>query len=443
MQAYDIIAKKRNGYSLTPEEIRFFVDGYVNGNIPDYQVAAWCMAVYFRGMTAAETTALTYAMVASGDTVDLSPIPGIKVDKHSTGGVGDTTTLILAPLVAAMDIPMAKMSGRGLGHTGGTLDKLESIPGFQVDLSRRQFIHQVKTLGLAIAGQTTDIVPADKKLYALRDVTATVEAMPLIASSVMSKKIAAGADAILLDVKVGTGAFMHTRDQAIALAETMVAIGRQLGRRTVALLTAMDQPLGNAVGNALEVIEAIAVLRGEKLINGVPVSVDLREITLELAGRLAFLAGKTETVVAGRSLAEKSLVSGAAAERFARFVSAQGGDDQVLTAPETILPQACYRKTVPASIDGWVCRLDAWAIGRAAAMLGAGRTKKEDMIDYAAGVLLYKRVGERVTAGEPLAELHYNTAGMVTQAQTLIAQAFTIEQAKPGQKQSLILGEVG
>ncbi|ABZ82935.1 pyrimidine-nucleoside phosphorylase [Heliomicrobium modesticaldum Ice1] len=471
MRAYDIIAKKRDGGELTAEEIRFFIHGFAKGKpfvnqeanalrsgdeesldngerhcVTDYQAAAWAMAVFLRGMTEAETAALTEAMVTSGETVDLSPIPGIKVDKHSTGGVGDTTTLILAPLVAAMGIPVAKMSGRGLGHTGGTLDKLESIPGLSIDLSREKFLAQVKDIHVAVAGQTANLVPADQKLYALRDVTATVESIPLIASSVMSKKLAAGADAILLDVKVGRGAFMKNQDDAKELARAMVAIGNRLGRRTAALLTAMEQPLGNAVGNALEVAEAIAILANRDECGFGPISADLRTVTLELAARLAWMAGKADSVEAGLHLAETTLTSGAALERFRRFVAAQGGDSRVADAPETLLPQASIRQPVRASHGGLVTALDAMAVGRAAALLGAGRQQKGDPIDPAVGVVIHKRIGDTVKAGDVLAEVFANDSRWQAAAQA-VSDAYAIG---PGGEEEngalaplpLILGEV-
>ncbi|MBM7865157.1 thymidine phosphorylase [Heliobacterium gestii] len=447
MRAYDIIAKKRDGGELTAEEIRFFIHSFAKGDaVTEDQAAAWAMAVFLQGMTAAETAALTEAMVTSGETIDLSPIPGVKVDKHSTGGVGDTTTLILAPLVAAMGIPMAKMSGRGLGHTGGTLDKLESIPGLSIDMSREDFLAQVRSIGVAVAGQTADLVPADKKLYALRDVTATVESIPLIASSVMSKKLAAGADAILLDVKVGCGAFMKNIDDARELARAMVAIGQRLGRRTAALLTAMEQPLGNAVGNALEVAEAAAILANRDDCGFGPLSTDLREVTVELAARLAWMAGKADTVEAGLDLAEQTLLSGAALDRFRRFVEAQGGDSRVVDEPERLLPQAAIRRPLFAAQAGIVTALDAMAVGRAAALLGAGRTRKADPVDPAVGVVLHRRIGDAVEAGDKLAEIFANDDRWQGAAQAL-GDAYTIGRGDRHEREGwakppLILGEV-
>lgn len=439
---YDIIAKKRDGNELTEDEIQFFINGYVRDEVPDYQAAAWCMAVYLKGMTARETAALTQAMVNSGETMDLSLIPGIKVDKHSTGGVGDTTTLRLAPLVAAMGVPVAKMSGRGLGHTGGTLDKLESIPGFRCDLSRDVFNRQVQTIGLAVAGQTGNLVPADKKLYALRDVTATVESIPLIASSVMSKKLAAGADAILLDVKVGAGAFMKTPEEALILARTMVEIGTNLRRKTAALLTNMEQPLGNAIGNALEVSEAIAILRGESDLGLGGVSQDLRQVTVKLAARMAWMAGRALSVADGMVMAERVLASGQALERFQQLVVAQGGDGRIIEDPWGFLIQAKHREPILASGSGFVYRLDALALGQAAAALGAGRERKEDMIDPSVGVVMHKRVGDQVKAGETLAEIHYNTYSGKERALELIANAYSIGEKDNCPFMPLIIGEV-
>ncbi|MBC9784868.1 pyrimidine-nucleoside phosphorylase [Heliobacterium chlorum] len=442
MRAYDIIAKKRDGQALTGEEIRTFIHGYARGDIPDYQAAAWSMAVYLKGMNVQETAALTEAMVTSGDQMNLSPIDGVKVDKHSTGGVGDTTTLILAPLLSAMAIPVAKMSGRGLGHTGGTLDKLESIPCMKVDLSTDEFIGQVQRIGIAVAGQTANLVPADKKLYALRDVTATVESIPLIASSVMSKKLASGADAILLDVKVGRAAFMKTKEEALKLAQAMVDIGSRLGRRTMALLTSMEQPLGNAVGNALEVAEAVAILANQSDCGFGPVSADLKKVTLELAARLAWMAGKASSVEEAMVLAEEKLSSGEALARFRLFVEAQGGDGRVVENPEEILPRSTYREPVRAKKAGIVTSLDGLIIGQAAAGLGAGRSKKEDAIDPAVGVVIHKRIGDPVEPGDVLAEIFANGRGR-DEVRQLVYSAYTIsEGSAQAPTLPLILGEV-
>ncbi|MFC3803101.1 pyrimidine-nucleoside phosphorylase [Cohnella sp. GCM10012308] len=398
MRAVDIIRKKRFGGELSEDEIGFLIKGLVDGTIPDYQISAWSMAVCYMGMTDKETAALTLAMANSGDTVDLSSIAGIKVDKHSTGGVGDKTTLIVAPLVAACGVPVAKMSGRGLGHTGGTIDKLESIPGFRTELSRDGFFAQVDEIGVAVIGQSGNIAPADKKLYALRDVTATVESIPLIASSVMSKKIAAGADAILLDVKTGDGAFMKTPEDAAILATAMVAIGNQVGRRTVAVISDMDQPLGRTIGNALEVREAIEVLRGEG-------PEDLREVSLVLASHMLILGGVSDDTDAARQRLEAAISSGEALRKFAAFVTAQGGDPGV-TEDLSKLPQAPLHLPVPAAGEGYVLGIEAEAIGLAAMTLGAGRATKDDVIDYAVGIELAAKPGDFVREGDLLATLY-------------------------------------
>lgn len=398
MRAVDIIRKKRFGGELTEREIAFMIAGLVDGSIPDYQISAWAMTVCFMGMTDKETAALTLAMANSGDTVDLSAISGIKVDKHSTGGVGDKTTLIVAPLVAACGVPVAKMSGRGLGHTGGTIDKLEAIPGFRTELSREDFFAQVNELGVAVIGQSGNIAPADKKLYALRDVTATVESIPLIASSVMSKKIAAGADAILLDVKAGDGAFMKTPEDAAKLASAMVAIGNQVGRRTVAVISDMDQPLGRTIGNALEVREAIEVLRGEG-------PDDLREVSLVLASHMLVLGGAAEDTETARVRLEAVISSGEALGKFAALLAAQGGDPDV-TKDLSRLPQAPLKLPVASTQEGYVLGIEAEAIGLAAMMLGAGRATKDDQIDYAVGIELSAKPGDFVREGEPLAMLY-------------------------------------
>lgn len=433
MRAYDIIRKKRDGGELSQEEIEFMVQGYTSNEIPDYQMAAWAMAVFLRGMNARETADLTMAMVRSGDQVDLSGIAGIKVDKHSTGGVGDTTTLVLAPLVAAAGAPVAKMSGRGLGHTGGTLDKFESIPGFRVELNKEEFIRNVNTVGAAVVGQTGNLAPADKKLYALRDVTATVDSIPLIASSIMSKKIAAGADAIVLDVKTGSGAFMKTLEDSFALARAMVAIGQEVGRKTVAVITDMDQPLGRAIGNALEVKEAIETLRG-----GGPS--DLRELCLTLGAHMVTLAGKAANPAAARARLEELLQNGQALAKFKEMVAAQGGDPRVIDQPE-LLPQA--QKVIPllAEQDGYVARIEAEELGIAATMLGAGRETKESKVDLAVGLVVNKKVGEAVAAGEPLVWLHVNEERRLAEVMAKVKAAFTISSQQPAPA-TLIYGEV-
>lgn len=398
MRTVDIIQKKRDGRELTSEEIAHLVRGYTEGTIPDYQMSAWAMAVFFQGMTARETADLTMEMARSGEQVDLREIRGIKVDKHSTGGVGDTVTLVLAPLVAAAGVPVAKMSGRGLGHTGGTIDKLEAIPGFAVELSRERFIDQVNRHGIAVIGQSGNITPADKKLYGLRDVTATVDSIPLIASSVMSKKIASGADAIVLDVKAGSGAFMKTLDDSIRLAQAMVDIGTQVGRETVAVITDMEQPLGNAVGNALEVKAAIETLQGKG-------AKDLLAVCMELGVRMLLLGKQAQTYDEARSKLERTLASGAALAKFKEFVAAQGGNADVVDRPE-LLPMAKRIVSVAAEADGYVARIAAEEIGLAAMSLGAGRETKESAIDLSVGIMLRKQSGDRVKKGDVLAELH-------------------------------------
>lgn len=400
MRMVDLIEKKRDGWELSKEEIDFIIQGYTKGTIPDYQMSAFAMAVFFRDMTASERANLTMAMVQSGETIDLSAIEGIKVDKHSTGGVGDTTTLVLAPLVAALDIPVAKMSGRGLGHTGGTIDKLESISGFNVEVTKDKFIDLVNRDKIAVIGQTGNLTPADKKLYALRDVTGTVNSIPLIASSIMSKKIAAGADAIVLDVKTGAGAFMKTEKDAYKLAHTMVSIGNSVGRKTIAVISDMTQPLGFAVGNAIEVKEAIDTLRGVG-------PEDLTELVLTLGSHMVCLAGKAESDEEARKKLIEVMKNGKAIEKFKLFVTNQGGDASVVDNPEK-LPQADYKIDVPAKEDGFVAEIVADQIGTAAMLLGAGRSTKEDTIDLAVGIMLRKKVGDKVKKGEPLVTLYSN-----------------------------------
>lgn len=401
LRMVDVIAKKRDGGLLTKEEITFFVDGYTEGSIPDYQASAFLMAVYFKGMTAEEQAHLTMAMVESGDQIDLSAIEGIKVDKHSTGGVGDTTTLILVPLVAACGVPVAKMSGRGLGHTGGTLDKLEAIEGFHIELTKEQFAEQVNELKLAVIGQSGNLTPADQKVYALRDVTATVDSIPLIASSIMSKKIAAGADAIVLDVKSGEGAFMKTLEDSKALAESMVAIGNEVGRQTMAIISDMSQPLGNAIGNALEVVEAIETLNGEG-------PEDLTELCLVLGSQMVVAGGKAETLEEARAMLENVIKDGSALELFGELIEAQGGNKAIVHDP-ALLPTAKFQIPVAASRSGYITKMEADDIGIAAMLLGAGRATKEDEIDLAVGIVLEKKIGDAVKEGEPIAVIHANT----------------------------------
>ncbi|QOQ54999.1 pyrimidine-nucleoside phosphorylase [Bacillus amyloliquefaciens] len=400
MRMVDLIVKKQNGKELTTEEIQFFVKGYTDGSIPDYQASALAMAIYFQDMTDQERADLTMAMVNSGETIDLSAIEGIKVDKHSTGGVGDTTTLVLAPLVAALGVPVAKMSGRGLGHTGGTIDKLEAIEGFHVELSKDEFIKLVNRDKVAVIGQSGNLTPADKKLYALRDVTGTVNSIPLIASSIMSKKIAAGADAIVLDVKTGAGAFMKTDEDAVNLAKAMVRIGNNVGRQTMAVISDMSQPLGFAIGNALEVQEAIDTLRGEG-------PEDLNELVLTLGSQMVVLAKKAGTLEEARTKLQEVMKNGKALEKFKEFLSNQGGDASVVDDPSK-LPQAAYKIDVPAKEAGVVSEIVADEIGVAAMLLGAGRATKEDEIDLAVGIMLRKKVGDKVEKGEPLVTLYAN-----------------------------------
>ena len=402
MRMVDLISKKRHNIELTTAEIEWIINGYTNKEIPDYQMSALLMAIVFNDMTKAERLALTQAMVNSGDVVDLSAIEGVKVDKHSTGGVGDKTSLILGPLVASMGVPVAKMSGRGLGHTGGTLDKLESISGMKIEIEMDQFIQQVNDIKLAIIGQTGNLAPADKYLYALRDVTGTVESIPLIASSIMSKKIAAGADAIVLDFKFGAGAFMKTLDDAKELATAMVEIGRDAGRETVAFLTDMNQPLGFAIGNALEVKEAIETLSG----NGPK---DLEELVLQLASHMVVLAKKAANTEQAYAQLKEKLQNGEALQKFKEFVAAQGGDTSQIENPE-LLPTASSVIPVTATEAGYVEKIDALSIGIAAMKLGAGRATKEDTIDMGVGVVLNKKVGEAINQGDVLAYVHTNQA---------------------------------
>lgn len=400
MRMVDIIEKKRNGFKLSEEEIKYFVEGYTKGDIPDYQVSAFLMTIFYEDMSDEEITSLTLSMANSGDTIDLTNIEGIKVDKHSTGGVGDTTTLILAPLVASLGVKVAKMSGRGLGHTGGTLDKLEAIPGFKIDMTDRQFIDLVNKSNVAIIGQSGDLAPADKKLYALRDVTATVDSIPLIASSIMSKKIAAGADAIVLDVTTGEGAFMKSIDDARRLAETMVRIGNISGRQTMAIISDMSQPLGEAIGNSLEVVEAIETLQGKG-------PEDLTEMCYVLGSQMLVLAHRTETIEEARILLEGALKSGAALEKFREMIKNQGGDDSVIDNPQKMLT-AKYKIDLPSRQSGVISKIVANEIGISAMLLGAGRETKDDVIDYAVGLILHKKVGMPVEKGESLLTIHSN-----------------------------------
>lgn len=422
MRMVDIIEKKRNGHSLTEEEIRFFVQGYTDGAVPDYQASALMMAVYFQGMTGQETAVLTQAMVDSGDTIDLSSIKGHKVDKHSTGGVGDKISFLAGPMVASVGVPVAKMSGRGLGHTGGTIDKLESIAGFNVEITKEEFIEYVNKNKLAVAGQTGNLAPADKKLYALRDVTATVDSIPLIAGSIMSKKIASGADSIVLDVKTGSGAFMKSLDDAEALAKEMVSIGKNLGRNTIAVISDMNQPLGYEIGNANEIKEAVEVLRGAQ-VN------DLRELSLELSAHMAVLAEVFPDYDTAYRKLEENIANGKAYDAFRTFIAEQGGDTDMIDDLSK-LPAAAHKIEVKAETAGYVSAIDAASIGVSAMYLGAGRATKDSEIHHGVGISLKKKIGDYTEIGDTLLELHaeeVNPAASIKKAQ----EAYTISSEKP------------
>lgn len=421
MRMVDIIEKKRDGQELTAAEINFFIEGYTKGEIPDYQASALAMAIYFQDMNDRERADLTRAMVESGDTIDLSAIDGVKVDKHSTGGVGDTTTLVLAPLVASLGVPVAKMSGRGLGHTGGTIDKLESITGFHVELTREQFIDLVNRDKVAVIGQSGNLTPADKKLYALRDVTGTVNSIPLIASSIMSKKIAAGADAIVLDVKTGDGAFMKTQEDAEELAHAMVRIGNHVGRKTIAIISDMSQPLGFAIGNALEVKEAIETLQGKG-------PKDLTELVLTLGSQMVILAGKAKTSEEAKEMLLDAIHSGKALAKFKEFLANQGGDASIVD-DLTKLPQAKYKIELPAKQSGYISRMVADEIGVASMILGAGRATKEDVIDLAVGLVLHKKVGDKVEEGESILTIYSNRENVEDVKQKLYDNIFIADTA--------------
>ncbi len=432
MRMYDVILKKRYGGELTDEEIRAVVREYTDGKIPDYQMSALMMAICFQGMTDHETAVLTDAMAHSGDVMNLSDIPGVKVDKHSTGGVGDKTTLIVGPIVAACGCHVAKMSGRGLGHTGGTVDKMESIPGMRTELSREEFIRTAMEAGITVTGQSGNLTPADKKMYALRDVTATVDSIPLIASSIMSKKLAAGSDCIVLDVKTGSGAFMKTVEDSVKLAQKMVAIGAHNGRKTAALITNMDIPLGNQIGNALEVEEAVRTLRGEG-------AKDLTEICLALATEMLTLAGKGSREECAK-LARQAIDSGEALGRLAAMVRCQGGDEECIYHPEK-LGSATFFTEVRAPRDGYIAGMDTAGIGYAAMMLGAGRETKEDKLDYLAGIILKKKTGDAVRAGEVIAELRASDEALFAGAEGKFLASLTIADEKP-QPEPLIYARV-
>lgn len=434
MRAYDIIAKKRDGKKLTLSELEFMVNGFVKEEIPDCQMAAFLMACYIKGLDIEETASLTQVMASSGEQVDLSSISGVKVDKHSTGGVGDKTTLVLAPLVAAAGVPVAKMSGRSLGHTGGTLDKLESIPGYKINLSMEEFVGQVLRIGLAVIGAGENINPADKKIYALRDVTATVSSLPLIASSIMSKKIAGGAEAIILDVKVGSGAFMKSQKEAKKLAKLMEDIGKKAERKTVAVITNMDEPLGFAVGNALEVKESIETLKG----NGPS---DLTELCFELGAHMIVLAGISDKLDEAKLILKDVLASGRALDKFAQWIVAQGGDGSV-TESYRCLPQAKIVSDYLAKENGYIFSVNAEEVGRAAMILGAGRESKEDKVDLAVGLVFKKKVGDYAEKGEVLVEIYANDMDELDQADTIIDNAINISKTRP-EKKPLILEVVG
>jgi pyrimidine-nucleoside phosphorylase len=434
MRTVDLIHKKRDGGELTAEEISYLVENYNTGEIPDYQISAFLMAVYFAGMTDREVSALTDSIVRSGETVDLSSIPGVKVDKHSTGGVGDKTTLIVAPLAAACGVIVPKVTGRALGHTGGTLDKLESIPGLRTDLSLDEFRAQLKEIGIAFIGQSARVAPADGKLYSIRDVTATVESIPLIASSIMSKKLALGSDAMVLDVKVGAGAFMKRQTDARKLAQMMVGIGRRVDRRVQALITDMNQPLGYAVGNAVEVMEVSQVLHNEG-------PDDLKRLSLELAARMVFLAKLVPTLDDARELALQRLADGSAFRKFSDVVKAQGGDPKSLDKFE-LLPNATGMREISSPRAGYVTAIDAEDIGSASGLMGAGRSTKEDKIDPAVGIILEAKIGDKVEAGSVLCRLYYTKEEGVEEAAEMVEDAFRISSQKPDQRE-LILEVVG
>src|SRR5580658_5784278 len=430
MRAVDLIRKKRDSDEHSREEIDFLISGYTRGDIPDYQMAAWLMATWIRGLNRSETAALTEAMLYSGEVVNLDGIPGKKVDKHSTGGVGDKTSLILAPIVAAGGLTVPMISGRGLGHTGGTLDKLESIPGFNVNLPLEQFFSVLRECGMGLIGQTAEIAPADKKIYALRDATSTVENIGLICASIMSKKLAEGIDALVLDVKTGSGAFMKREEDSVLLAELMVETGVRMGKKVVALITDMNQPLGRMAGHSNEIAECIDVLGG-----GGPA--DLVDLSLELSAWMFFLGERTKSLDDGRHLAEKMIANGQAKEKFKQGIRLQGGDARVIDEPER-LPAAKSRVDVVAASSGFLTATNCEQLGIALAMLGGGREKKEDSIDYAVGLEFHKRIGDRVEKGEPLATIHYNSGAKLAEARNLIGASYQIGDAAPGKTPPLI-----
>ena len=423
MRMVDIIDKKRNGGELTQEEIQTFVDGVVSGEIPDYQTSAFLMATYFKDMTDAERSELTMAMMKSGDHLDLSSIPGLKVDKHSTGGVGDKTSIPLAPIVAALGIPVPMISGRGLGHTGGTLDKLEAIPGYQVEISESDFLKQVRDQGLAIVGATGNIAPADKKIYALRDVTDTVDSIPLIASSIMSKKIASGTDALVIDVKTGAGAFMKTLDDSRKLAKALVGIGKGVGMDCMAIISDMNQPLGNAIGNALEIKESIDLLKGQA-------PADITELVMTLGAHMVVMSGKADDLETACAMCEKTITDGSALQKFGDMVAAQGGDRNVIDHPE-IMPQAKFKIELPAKASGVVSKVEADEMGIASMLLGGGRQKADDQLDYAVGIMMNKKVGDPVKAGESLLTIYSNREDVADIKQRLYDNIEIRDSAEP------------
>ena len=429
-RAIDVIRKKRDGGELSRNEIESLVNSYTRGDIPDYQMSAWLMAVVLRGMTRAETAALTDAMLRSGEVLDLSALPAKKVDKHSTGGVGDKTSLVLAPLAAAAGVMVPMISGRGLGHTGGTLDKLEAIPGFDVNLPVAQFRRVLETCGCAMIGQTAEIAPADRKLYALRDVTGTVESPYLICASIMSKKLAEGIDALVLDVKTGSGAFMKSEKDAVFLAELMVETGERMGKQMVALITDMDQPLGSMIGNALEVVEVVEVLRGEG-------PEDLRQLCLELAGWMLHLGGVADTVAEGKKQSEKLIASGEALDKFRQMVALQGGDLRAIDDPKK-LPQAQHTMILSSPKKGYLAALQCEQVGTACVILGGGRERKEDSVDPAVGIVLHKKVGDPVSSGEALATIYYNAEARAVRARQLLDESYQIADSPVHEKRPLI-----
>src|SRR3989449_4094762 len=435
MRAVDLIRKKRDAAEHSREEIEFLINGYTRGEIPDYQMAAWLMAVWLRGMTRSEAAALTEAMLHSGEILDLSDMPARKVDKHSTGGIGDKTSLILAPIVAAGGLVVPMISGRGLGHTGGTLDKLESIPGFNVNLSLAEFRRVLRECGMGLIGQTPEIAPADKKIYALRDVTATVENIGLICASIMSKKLAEGIDALVLDVKTGSGAFMKKEEESIRLAEVMVETGKRMGKKVVALITDMDQPLGRMAGHSNEGAESAEVLKGRG-------PADLRDLSLDLSAWMFYLGERTKSVEEGRRLAETMIATGQAIERFRQGICLQGGDERVVDEPER-LPTARLHFHVASSASGFITSTNCEQFGIALAMLGGGREKKEDKIDHGVGLEFHKRIGDRVEKGEPLATIHYNSDAKLAEAKGRIAESYHIGGEAPREKRPLVRRLIG